>query len=101
MKKANAVFMILSGLMIFLNFIGGIGGIVVMGAEQPAPHLMLGMIPLIIWIAILVLSEKKKDVTPFTLSLYIGLTVLFGIHFYLLYTEPSYGFSKIIAFFGA
>ncbi|MGP4062939.1 hypothetical protein [Halobacillus sp. H74] len=100
MKKANAVFMILSGLMIFQNFIAGVGGIL-MGVEQPAPYLMLGMIPLIIWIAILVLSEKKKDVTPFTLSLYIGLIVLFGIHFYLLFTEPSYGFSKIIAFFGA
>lgn len=100
MKKANAVFMILSGLLVLQNFLTAIGG-VVMAAEHKAAILMLGLVPLIIWIVVLVLSKKKKEVTSFTLAMYIGLTLVLGIHFYLLTTEPSYGFTKIIEFLGA
>lgn len=99
MKKANAVFMILSGLLVFLNFTTSIGG-VVMGGEQALAILMLGLIPLTIWIVLLVLLQKKKEVASLTLPVYIGLTVLIGIHFYFLTTDLSYGFSKILSFFG-
>ncbi|MCP3032832.1 hypothetical protein LF817_16015 [Halobacillus sp. A1] len=99
MKKANVVFIILSGLLIFQNFIISIGGIM-MGGEHIIAILMLGIIPLIIWIALLVLSQKKKENASFTLPVYLGLTVLFGIHFYFLTTDLSYGFSKILSFFG-
>ena len=98
MKKANTIFMILSGLLIFQNFLIAIGG-VVMSSERTISILMLGLIPLLIWIAVLVLS--KKGLVSVTLPVYTVLTGLFGIHFYLLTTDLSYGFNKILEFFGA
>lgn len=100
MKKANAIFMILSGLLVLQNFLTAIGGMV-MATEHKLTVFVLGCVPLIIWIAALILSRKKKDTAPVTLAVYVGLTLVLGIHFYLLTTDPSYGFPKIIEFFGA
>ena len=98
MKKANTIFLILSGLLILQNFLISIGG-VVMSNERTLAILMLGLIPLLIWLAVLVLS--KKGYVSVTLPVYAVLTGLFGIHFYLLTTDLSYGFRKILELFGA
>lgn len=89
MKTANLVFMILSGLLVFRNFALSLG-MIIMGSEQTLAILIPGLTPLIIWVVLLVLSQKKKVNTSFTFLAYIGLTVLLGIHFYLLTTDISY-----------
>ncbi|GGF13311.1 hypothetical protein GCM10010954_10030 [Halobacillus andaensis] len=93
MKKANVFFMFASGLLILQNLMLSIGG-VVMAPDNEIIILMSGLIPAMIWMAVFLLSKRKKEVI--TLPIYLGLTLLFGMHFYLLTTKKSYGIIKII-----
>ncbi|MFG6149202.1 hypothetical protein [Halobacillus sp. B23F22_1] len=93
MKKANVFFMFASGLLILYNFMLSVTGVTMTPANE-FTILMIGVIPAMIWIAVFLLSRRMKEVI--TLPIYSGLTLLFGVHFYLLTTNQSYGITEII-----
>lgn len=98
MKKTNTVFMFISGGLVLQHFITAIGG-VIMAPEYEIAILILGLIPAIVWAGVVILSKRKEGVASFTLPIYVGLTLLFGVHFYLLTTKQSYGLIPIIELF--